>query len=412
MYLHEPEKMWNIPSVVAIFARRTFKTAISNSLRRNQPAGLWMCTSATSNAIPDAIIYPNGDKRLQEYLDKLKQQSATTTRDQNNPLLFDVLQRYEHRLSIVDQYKEVAQEMANESDSEIVALVSEEKQQFAKLLTEIDEALVDGMILLSDDDTSVSTTMVEIQAGVGGQEAMLFARELADMYENYVKLKKWNYTIIEEDSTGLGGVRSFSFVVQGHDAYDTLKYEAGVHRVQRIPKTERSGRIHTSTAVVLIVPCADDIQIKINPNDLRIETKRASGPGGQNVNKLESAVRIVHIPTGIAVECQEERTQIQNKNIAMKKLHGRLYQVEFTKQAASQKNMRKSQIGARTRNEKLRTYNYAQNRITDHRVSGGAGTVHNLDEFLAGNDYFGDFLAKINKAIRRQTLSDILDKKL
>lgn len=379
-----------------------------------KPAKCSMCTAAKSSAIsmPDQIKYPNGDKRLKDYLDKLKAEQSAKHRV-DSVVLATVLQHYERRLSIVEQYNELLNEMSGNTDEGIVALANEEKQQFNEMLTEIDDELVDHVIQLSDiDEEGVSSLMLEIQAGVGGQEAMLFARELATLYENYINFKGWQHNVTEEEGTGIGGIRNFSILVHGHSAFDVLKYEAGVHRVQRVPKTERGGRTHTSTAVVLIVPCADQIDVKLNPNDLRVETKRSSGPGGQNVNKLESAVRIVHIPTGLAVECQEERTQIKNKQIAMKKLYNQLYHIEFTKQASSQRNMRKLQTGTRTRNEKLRTYNYPQSRITDHRMTGGTGTIHNLEEFLRGTEYFDAFILKLNKFMQRQRLNDILDRTL
>lgn len=396
--------MWNAGSL----ARKIFHNAIVYHLKRNEAAKRWLCTTSTkSSSISDQIIYPNANKRLKEYLDKLKETQSSRRIHENDHIVNSVLQRYEHRSVIVDQYIELANEITNETEKEMIDLVSEEKQRFSEMLTQIDEEIVDDVIALNEStDSEVSSIMLEVQAGIGGQEAMLFAGDLFDMYENYIKFKRWDHEFIEEDSTGIGGIRSASILVRGFNAYETLKHEAGVHRVQRIPKTERSGRIHTSTAVVTVVPCADDIQIKLNPNDLRIETKRSSGPGGQNVNKLESAVRIVHIPTGIAVECQEERTQIKNKQIAMRKLHNKLWNIEFTKQVSSQITTRKTQTGLRTRNEKLRTYNYPQNRVTDHRISGGAGTLNNL---LAGNEYFDDFIQKVNKLIQRQKLNDILD---
>lgn len=308
--------------------------------------------------------------------------------------------------------------VANETEKDMVEMANEEKNKFMKILTEIDNELIDEVIAMKDDDH---------------QEAMLFASELFTMYCNYICFHDWSHDILEEDTTGLGGIRSCCIVVRDTNAFQALKNEAGVHRVQRIPKTDKSGRIHTSTAVVLVIPCADEIDIKINPNDLRIETKRASGPGGQNVNKLLSAVRIVHIPSGTAVECQvirnctkpeltrnlchllyiqEERTQYQNKKIAMKKLHNLLYQAEFKKQASDELSVRKNQKGLRTRNEKLRTYNYSQNRITDHRVGGAVGTTHNLEEILLGKEYFHGFIHKINKAIKRQKIIEIIESKL
>ncbi|XP_055310230.1 peptide chain release factor 1-like, mitochondrial [Sitodiplosis mosellana] len=392
--------------------RRIFHDAILCNLKRNQAARQWLCTTLTKpSSISDHILYPNANKKLKEYLDKLKETQSGRAHE-NGHMLNSVLQRYEHRLVIVDQYKELASETANESEEEMIDLVREEKQRFSEVLTQIDEEIIDDVIALNDNDSDVSSIMLEVQAGIGGQEAMLFAGDLFNMYARYIKFKRWDHELIEEDSTELGGVRSASILVRGYNAYEVLKHEAGVHRVQRIPKTEKGGRIHTSTAVVTVVPCADDIQIKLNPNDLRIETKRSSAPGGQNVNKLESAVRIVHIPSGIAVECQEERTQLKNKQIAMRKLHNKLWNIEFTKQVSSQITTRKNQTGLRTRNEKLRTYNFPQSRVTDHRISGNGGTVHNLDEFLSGNEHFDEFIENVNKLIQRQKLNDILDSKI
>lgn len=416
--------MWNISILTGLLARRLSHHLHRKNVHRNQQpiSGLssWMWTMAvhhfSSMPIAYEIAYPNGDKRLKQYLDGLKQQQSQKHRIEE-PLLANILQNYEQRLSIVDQYHELTAEMANETGADIVALANEEKQRFHEILTKLDDEIIDQVLLLNDDESDdISSVMLEIQAGVGGQEAMLFARELGEMYENFLNFRHWNYNLLEEDSTGIGGIRNLSIAIENPHAYAVLKNEAGIHRVQRVPKTEKGGRLHTSTAVVVIVPCADDIQIKLNSDDLKIEAKRASGPGGQSVNKSESAIRIVHLPTGIAVECQEERTFHRNKQIALKKLHGRLYQIEFNKQTTSQRTMRKSQTGARTRNEKIRTYNYAQNRITDHRLSGGggggSGTVHDLDEFLAGNECFNEFITKVNKFIERQRLNDILDCKV
>lgn len=399
----DTQKMWIRSNVASFIVRR-----ISNSFipKRIRPAKLWYCTNAVNqtNLIPAEIKYPSGNSKLKDYLESLPNKKHF-----NESIVRNILKQYEYRTTIVDQYKELINEMANETGSEIAALATEEKQRFTKILAEIDDEIVNDIILLNDDETDVSSIMIEVSAGVGGQEAMLFAREIFEMYANYIKFKNWDHDFIEEDNTGLGGIRSASILVRDSDAYDILKNEAGIHRVQRVPKTERSGRMHTSTAVVLVVPCADEIHVKLNPNDLRIETKRASGPGGQNVNKLESAVRIVHIPTGIAVECQEERTQVKNKQIAMRKLYNQLFQIEFTKQVSSQKNIRKSQAGLRTRNEKLRTYNYAQNRVTDHRLSGAGGSLHNLEEFIVGDDVFDEFITKANMFIRRQRINEIID---
>lgn len=390
-------------------ARGIINVVLLKSLGQNQAARRGLYTKQTKpSVIPDKILYPNANKQLKEYLDKLNG-AQSKRKHVDGETLNNVLRWYKTRLMISEQYKELCGEIGDEIEKEMIDLVNEEKEKFNEMLARIDEEIIDGVIALNDNDSDISSILLEVQAGVGGQEAMLFASDLFGMYESYIKFKRWDHEFLGEDSTGIGGVRSASIIVRGHKAYKTLKHEAGVHRVQRIPKTEKGGRVHTSTAVVTIIPCADDIKIKLNSNDLRIETKRSSGPGGQNVNKLESAVRIVHIPTGIAVECQEERTQIKNKQIAMQKLHNKLFQLEFTKQVSSQMSTRRSQVGSRTRNEKLRTYNYPQSRITDHRIIGSVGTVHNLDSFLKGTEYFDEFIEKINNLVQRQKLNEILD---
>lgn len=381
---------------------------LKNELNRKQLQVFWLCSTATESvALPDQIKFPNGDQRLKQYLDRLKE-NPTKAEQKEADLLTNIVQRYEQRLSIVNQYTELVNEMINESEKEILSMANDEKQKFNEILADIDVALVENIVLLNDDELNVGSFMVEVQAGVGGQEAMLFARELFQMYEKFLKFKRWHHDVLEENVSDQGGIRSGSIVVRNGNAFGLFQNEGGVHRVQRVPKTEKSGRIHTSTAVVLVVPCPGDIDINLNPNDLRIETKRSSAPGGQSVNKTESAIRIVHLPTGIAVEAQEERTQIQNRAIAMKKLHNKLYQIEFTKQASSQSSIRKSQVGARSRNEKVRTYNYPQKRVTDHRLGSNA-TIHNLDEFLDGNEYLDDLMEKIHRHIQKEKLDELLN---
>lgn len=399
-------KMW---CVARQFRPDFYGKLLKNNLNRKQCLPMfWLCSKASESfTLPDQIKFPNGDQRLKQYLDRLKE-SPTKIEQKEIALLTNIVQRYEQRLSIVHQYTELVIEMTNENEKEILSMANDEKQKYSKILAEIDETLVENIILLNDNELNVGSFMVEVQAGVGGQEAMLFARELFEMYEKFLKFKRWPHDILEENVSDTGGIRSGSIVVRNGCAFELFQNECGVHRVQRVPKTEKSGRIHTSTAVVLIVPCPNDIDINFNSGDLRIETKRSNAPGGQNVNKLETAVRIVHLPTGIAVEAQEERTQLQNKAIAMKKLHNKLYQIEFIKQSASQTSMRKSQIGARSRNEKVRTYNYPQKRVTDHRL-GSNGTIHNLDEFLNGNEYLNDLMKKIHRHIQNEKLDELLN---
>lgn len=279
-------------------------------------------------------------------------------------------------------------------------------KKYTKALSTNEKELIDALYTMTDDDC-YSSLILEVNAGVGGQEAMLFASELHDMYCNYIEHKRWTIDSIQLDTTELGGMRQSSLIVIGPDAYDFLKYEAGVHRVQRIPATEKSGRIHTSTVSVAVIPRPDDMDITINSRDLKIETKRASGAGGQHVNTTDSAVRIVHLPTGVAVECQTERSQIKNKELAMKKLQAKLLQQQMEVDFASTNATRKSQIGRRFRNEKIRTYNYNQDRITDHRIDDG--TLHNLNGFLSGTDNSLDnLIRKIRQSFRKQELLEIM----
>ena len=224
--------------------------------------------------------------------------------------------------------------------------------------------------------------IMEIRAGTGGEEAALFTADLFRMYSRFAEKQGWPIILIESHATGLNGYREIIFEIKGIDTYDKLKYEAGVHRVQRIPTTEKSGRVHTSTASIAILPEASETEIKINPRDLRIDVLRASGPGGQYVNKRESAVRITHLPSGLMVSCQEERTQQQNKERAMKVLRARLLAKKQAEELSQRGTERRDQIGTAKRAEKVRTYNFPQNRLTDHRLK---KSWHNLDKIIDGD---------------------------
>lgn len=224
--------------------------------------------------------------------------------------------------------------------------------------------------------------IMEIRAGAGGEEAALFAADLLRMYSRFAEKQGWTTSLIDSNSTGIGGYKEVIFEIRGEDVYDKLKYEGGVHRVQRIPTTEKSGRVHTSTASIAVLPEASETEIKINPSDLRIDVLRASGPGGQYVNKRESAVRITHLPTGLMVNCQEERTQQANKERALKVLRARLLAKKRTEELAQRGDERREQIGTAARSEKIRTYNFPQNRLTDHRIK---KSWHNLDKIIEGD---------------------------
>lgn len=288
---------------------------------------------------------------------------------------------------VVEKYREYkkAQQTIEESkemlsDPELKELAELEIEEARKRIPQIEEEL--KILLIPKDPDDDKNTICEIRAGAGGEEAALFAGTLFRMYSMYAEKKHWKIDILNENETGLGGYKEITFMVTGKGVYSRLKFESGAHRVQRVPDTESSGRIHTSAATVAVLPVVEDVEIEINPADIKMDVFRASGAGGQHINKTSSAVRLTHVPTGIVAECQTERSQLQNREYAMRLLKTRLYEIEKEKRDKELAKERKSQVGTGDRSEKIRTYNYPQGRITDHRIG---LSIYQMENFLNGD---------------------------
>ena len=289
----------------------------------------------------------------------------------------DVVKKY-REYKKTQQAMEEAKEMME--DKELKELAEAEYYESKDKLPQIEEEL--KVLLIPKDPDDDKNIICEIRGGAGGEEAALFAGTLFRMYTMYAENKNWKVDILNENATELGGYKEISFMITGKGVYSRLKFESGVHRVQRVPDTESSGRIHTSTATVAVLPVVEDVEIEVNPADIRMEVFRASGAGGQHINKTSSAVRLIHEPTGIVVECQTERSQFQNREYAMKMLRTKLYEIEKEKQDSEVANARKTQVGSGDRSEKIRTYNYPQGRITDHRIG---MSIYQMENFLNGD---------------------------
>ena len=307
--------------------------------------------------------------------------------------LVDVVEKYREYKKAQSDLEE-AKQMLNDKD--LKELAEMEIEELREKIPQIEGEL--KILLIPKDPDDDKNIICEIRAGAGGDEAALFAGTLFRMYNMYAETKHWKIDVLNENETGLGGYKEVTFMVTGKGVYSRLKFESGVHRVQRVPDTESSGRIHTSTATVAVLPVVEDVEIEINPADIKMEVFRASGAGGQHINKTSSAVRLIHEPTGIVVECQTERSQLQNREYAMKMLRSRLYNIEKEKQDSEIANARKTQVGSGDRSEKIRTYNYPQGRITDHRIG---MSVFQIENFLNGDiDEMVDNLIAADRAER------------
>ena len=317
--------------------------------------------------------------------------------------LSPVVEKYREYLKAASEYSE-AEDMLKSGglDPEFKEMVQEQLDTGRADMERFTQDL--KILLLPKDENDDKSVIIEIRGGAGGDEAALFANTLYRMYTMYGEIKNWKSEVLNANATELGGYKEISFSITGEGAYSRLKFESGVHRVQRVPETEAQGRIHTSTVTVAVLPEVEDVEVDINPKDLQIDTYRSGGAGGQHVNKTESAIRITHLPTGIVVECQDERSQYKNKDRAMKILRARLYEKTRAEQEAAISAQRKSQVGTGDRSERIRTYNYPQSRVTDHRIG---LTLYKLEAVLNGDlDELVDALVTADQAEKLRSTSE------
>ena len=345
---------------------------------------------------------------FEEVLNELGEPGVT-----DNQVRFQKLMKEQSELQpLVDTYKEYKENketiqdslsmLEEEKDEEMREMLKEELSDAKKRVEELEQQL--KILLLPKDPNDSKNVIVEIRAGAGGDEAALFAAEIYRMYVKYAESHRWKTEMISLNENGIGGFKEVTFMIQGNGAYSRLKYESGVHRVQRVPETESGGRIHTSTCTVAIMPEAEEIDFHLDMNDCKFDVFRASGNGGQCVNTTDSAVRLTHIPTGIVISCQDEKSQLKNKDKALKVLRARLYEMELAKQHDAEAEARRSQIGTGDRSEKIRTYNFPQGRVTDHRIK---LTLHRLDSILGGDlEEIIDSLIAADQAAKLSSLNE------
>ncbi|MEW6195421.1 MAG: peptide chain release factor 1 [Bacteroidota bacterium] len=309
--------------------------------------------------------------------------------------IVEAFNQYDQLIRNIEGNQEI---MDTADDKELIEIAENELKELKEKRLELEETI--KVLLIPKDPDDDKDVIMEIRAGTGGDEAALFAADLYRMYSRYAEVRGWKKEVIDySDTGGLGGIKEVVFSLIGAGVYGDLKFESGVHRVQRVPATEASGRVHTSAASVAVLPEVEDVEVDINPNDLRIDVYRSGGAGGQNVNKVETAIRITHIPTGLVVQCQDERSQLKNRQKAMKVLKARLYDMKLQQQNKEIAQQRKSMVKSGDRSDKIRTYNYPQNRVTDHRIS---LTLYNLAEIMEGD--LDELVEKLKLADRTEKL--------
>jgi peptide chain release factor 1 len=324
--------------------------------------------------------------------DQPKYISLSKERTQLTPII-NVFNEYQTTLNNIKGNQEI---INSSDDKELCEIAESELKELKEKVINLEEEL--KILLIPKDPDDDKNVIVEIRAGTGGEEAGLFAADLYRMYSRYAEIRGWKKELIDLSDTGIGGIKEAVFVLSGESVFSDMKFESGVHRVQRVPATEASGRVHTSAASVVVMPEVEDVEINIDPNDLRIDVYRSGGAGGQNVNKVETAIRITHIPTGLVVQCQDERSQLKNRQKAMKVLKARLYDMKLNEQNSEIAAQRKSMVRKGDRSDKIRTYNFPQNRVTDHRIG---LTLYNLSEIIEG---------ELNELIEKLKLADRTEK--
>ncbi|WP_417904609.1 peptide chain release factor 1 [Candidatus Tisiphia endosymbiont of Micropterix aruncella] len=313
--------------------------------------------------------------------------------------IVQTINEYNKYVSELHDIKEMAQEANLDNDTQ--TMIYDEVHRLEILMPKLERAV--KLSLLPKDEADTKNAIIEVRAGSGGEEAALFAATLFNMYHRYAELKNWRFEILSISDTGIGGYKEASALIKGRDVFSKLKFESGVHRVQRVPETESSGRIHTSAATVAVLAEAEDVDVKIDDKDLRIDTYRASGAGGQHVNTTESAVRITHLPTGIVVALQDEKSQHKNKAKAMKILRSRIYEAERYKKDMERAEVRKGQVGSGDRSERIRTYNFPQGRVSDHRIN---LTLYRIEDIVK-NGQLDDFIEALISADEARKLSEV-----